>query len=190
MYTSPKFYDVTVTAANHAQKTTNKETASSVSVAYTGYKGLYVALASETNTVANNVSAGRLVVKYKIKSYTVGALYQTSSKQDAATEELRKAKAATMLNGSYNHKNLTYKLQYTTSEQQIQQTDLLGSAIASTGTTANDKSSTVTTLGVDYALSKKSTAVAYYSAQDFTAESGQTKTKSNTVFGVGLVHNF
>lgn len=143
-YTSPQFYNFTVAAASHAEQASGvKESAESVSVAYKCPKtGVYIALASEKNTATENDSAGRLVVKYAAKNYTLGLLHQASSDQDGGDEDARKAKPATMLNGSYTHKNLTYKLQYTTSEQQI------GSGNASTGNATDDKSSTVTTLGV------------------------------------------
>ena len=169
MYTSPRLKGVQLRVATHSDA--DATNANSASLSYEYKKNIYVAVATDKNV--DDKDSTRLVAQYKAKQFSLGLVHQTS---EAANDA--EAQTASLLNASYNlNKKTQLKLQLSNTEQKT---------IIEDATDAN-----LVTAGVDYKLSKKSKAVAYYTAKSNNYLASYTGDKSKeSILGVGLVHKF
>ena len=186
MYSSPSIQGVQVRLATHSNK--DNMDASSLSLSYKYNKNLEVSIAA--NTGIDDTDSARLVAQYKHKNFSVGLVHQDSKIEIQDTESAADtlpngSYTATMLNGSYAvNKKLNLKLQLSITEQKKLQKEQNKEDL-------DAENASLVTAGVDYKLSKKSTAVAYYAAKTNHYPSDVSdKEKQESLLGIGLVHKF
>lgn len=190
---------VTGVAANSQGADNNKRGAFSLNATYSNGP-IYAGFAYENHskniagtgaTITKSPSAWRLGGSYAFGPAKVGAMYEQLSNVDSTAANLKRS--GSTLFGTYTFGMETVKLAYTQ----------VGKWKNNAGSAPNSQASLVA-LGVDHALSKRTTAYAQYTAMNnksaaaYTLGAGggygdpvaTTAGKDPNAFSVGLTHNF
>lgn len=173
-YKSPKIADavnvhVAFIPGEQAGVSNNDGIADSTSIALT-YKtdNLYLAIANDD--FANDDKTTRLAAQFKSGPFGVGAIAQKS-------EDLSNEETAFVVSGFFKASdNVKLKAQVVS-----------GKAETLAGVDGDETMQT--TIGADYKLGKKTTAVAYFTSFE-EENAGGTTIKEFDVFGLGLIHKF
>jgi predicted porin len=171
-YVSPKFEGVQLsvqTSDHDGSDAAAEQNMTSVSVSYTGVKGLMVAYSMDTDatdgkgTGAAKDDRSALSATYAIDNMKFGLIYETVDASDELTTVL--------VNGSYKMDEMTFKAQYAT-------------AMTDSGNGVDGDSNL--SLGVDYGFNK--TTKAYFVYNDRKDES--TSSNDVTSYQVGILTKF
>ncbi|RMH46774.1 MAG: porin [Gammaproteobacteria bacterium] len=140
--------------------------ATSFSVTY-NKNDLYLALAQDTDVDGEGVDTTRIVGQYNMDKFQFGLLWETTDNGTTDADGFVLSGAMKMSGGN------TLKLQYADSD------------IWQLGVSAKTKYSTMTSLGLDHKLSKKTKVFVWYTDGELGATGD-----NDTFFAVGVEHKF
>jgi predicted porin len=177
LYTAPKFNNITINImAINAETAEDSSMTDSLSMSATWQnEGLTVGVSQDLNVVSGSVKKDylditRVMAAYTVGSLTVGGFVQQASEGDSYVGQYDRdsyhVSAAYKLEGGY-----TLKAQYSSGSDNL-----------------IDEESTMTSLGVDYKLSKNTKLMGFYTGFEKTVDG--TVNKEFDSLGVGIEYKF